>query len=490
MVIAMGARSARADPPLVHRAINDVRVVLFVLDGCRADLFDRLLADGRLPNLRRYVVDAGTRFTDAITIFPSVTTAGYVSMLTGQFPGHMGVPYLEWFERDPPRAYRFLSLGGRGALNQSVSVPSIYEALWGHPTAAVYSQFDRHATISRPRQPLGMAWRIFVLHQTHHLNRSSGSTVLNLFRRPVAEIPRFSMVGMLGSDFAGHKSGAEHPHVVRALREFDRFLGDFAALLQNRGLWETTYIIVTSDHGMHNIRGIIPLEQWMRSLGLHPIHPRRPTQGDVYLAARGVAVATLTFRHRQPLPTALAFLRQRPEIELLLAPQGRRPGTRGASLRTRVIRGDREGWVSSQWRGRERVYRYYAGRDDPLHLREIPALRPYLQGRPLTAAAWHRLLRDTPTPAVVPQFAQIFDDGRAGDLLLIPTADWAFFHTKAATHGRHDAIDLRVPLVIRGPGIPVGTQRQAQVSDLYPTILRWFGLPLALEAIDGRPLFE
>lgn len=490
LVIILGARSVRADPPLVHRSISDGHVILFVLDGCRTDLFDRLLAEGQLPNLQRFVVDAGARFTDAVTIFPSVTTAGYVSMMTGQFPGHMGVPYLEWFEREPPRAYRFLSLGGRRDLNHSVSVPSLYEALWGHPTAAVYSQFNRRATLSRPRQPLGMAWRIFVLHQTYQLNRPGGAAVLSLFRKPIAEIPRFTMVGMLGSDFAGHMSGAQHPHVVRAIRDFDRFLGTFVALLQRRGLWDTTYLIVTSDHGMHDIRGIIPLDQWMTSIGLHPIHPRRPTRGDVYIASRGVSVATLTFPDRQRIPAALAFLRQRPEIELILARQGPRPGPAGAERRTRVLRGTREGWVSSQLRGRDRVYRYTAGTGDPLQLRRIPALRPYLQGRPLTASAWNRLLHDTDTPAVVPQLAQLFDDGRAGDLVVIPTADWAFFHTKAATHGRHDATDMRVPLVIRGPGIPSEVRHHAQVSDLYPTILRWFGLPLTLEAIDGRPLFE
>ncbi|MCS5638389.1 MAG: sulfatase [Myxococcota bacterium] len=82
--------------------------------------------------------------------------------------------------------------------------------------------------------------------------------------------------------------------------------------------------------------------------------------------------------------------------------------------------------------------------------------------------------------------------GRAGDTLVVITSDHG---EEFLEHGRvgHSLTtyqqSLRVPLIMRGPGLPVGVRVEAPVSlvDLAPTLLALTGLP-ARDELDGLDL--
>ena len=80
-------------------AKRDVYVLLLILDGGRADTVYQAVDDGMLPNLKNYIFDRGVRVKDAIAVFPSVTTSGHQSFITGLLPGHSGITGLDWFDR-------------------------------------------------------------------------------------------------------------------------------------------------------------------------------------------------------------------------------------------------------------------------------------------------------------------------------------------------------------------------------------------------------
>ncbi|MBI4238916.1 MAG: alkaline phosphatase family protein [Deltaproteobacteria bacterium] len=508
---ACRAHAAYAAP----RPIRDVYVVLMVLDGCPAALFNQLLRDGQLPNLTTHLVKPGVTFTDAIATYPSTTSTGYQAMVSGLFPGHAGIPYLEWFERATEQVHRFLSLRGFKRLNTSfrnwydATAGTLFEDLQGHETAAVYTQFFRSASTRTPTNPLPAAWAVVVQGRLEQMNALAQRDLLTLFQRPVAEIPRFTLAGLLATDFLGHKLGTDHPRVQQVLRDFDTFFGELVTLLRHRELLDKTYLIVTSDHGMHDIIGTFELKTVLRRQGLRVTPPAKPHYADLYFGARGVSVATLTARGpngwQEPITLEalqayprraadpidlLELLTTAPELDLVLVrePVIQQAGER--EQRVRLYRRQQMGILRSVRRGAETLYGYDARSGDPLEFTHDPQLRALTDGRLLTASNWIARLAHTSTPGAVPMLAQLFDDGHAGDLVVAATPDFDFLHEKRATHGTHYAMDMHVPLVIRGPGIRPNRRRLAQLVDLYPTMLRWFSLPVPLNRIDGRPLFE
>ena len=67
-----------------------------------ADLFERLLAAGELPNIQKHVIDRGA-YRRASSTFTSTTGPAHLPFLTGCFPGTANVPGYRWFDR---AAYR------------------------------------------------------------------------------------------------------------------------------------------------------------------------------------------------------------------------------------------------------------------------------------------------------------------------------------------------------------------------------------------------
>ena len=527
-----------------HRAptpIRDIYTILFVLDGCRGDIFYHLLDRGELPNIQRWIVAPGVRFNEAITVFPSATVNAYQSMVSGLFPAHAGIPYLTWLQRKPLRVHEFMSLRGPAHLNASFRnfylsprgatrrSTSLYDDLSDYPTAAIYTQFYRHARIRAPLLPIHAAWDVFARHEYLKLDPLAMHQLKKLFAQSLRKIPRFSLVSLLGTDSIGHHLGPTHPDIATNLKQFDAQLGDFVDQLHQRELWDRTYIVITSDHGMHALQGMFDLPRLLAQHGLHLLRHPRYRRANVFVGARGISTATMTLRGARGwrIPITLAelraypvanhgestrrnsakgalrgrlhpalpvegatrapeidvvdLLRTDPHVELLLVRDGDR---------VRVWRGMQEGMLQQHRTPSHTLYSYDARRDDPLQLRRYAPLRKFLHGQALPADVWNRLLAHTQTPGIVPGLAHIFSDGRVGDIVVIADPAFDFFQDKRGTHGTAHREDMHVPLVMRGPGLAPAVRDAAQVTDLYPTMQRWFGLPQRLDLIDGRPLFE
>jgi hypothetical protein len=497
LICSTSSTSARAAP-----VINDIYVVLMVVDGARPDIMNDLLASGEMPTLQRAFVESGTTYSHAITIFPSATMPAYQSMVTGRFPGHAGTPYLEWYDRRTGILHAYLRpFAGAPLFNADITSPTLFEDLAGHPTASIYSPVMRGATLQGPTLPIRAALATFVTGRRMKIDRYAFEQLFEIFARPVAQLPRLTMAAFFGTDIIGHKKGPLHATVRKNLRQFDVYLATFLAQLRKRALLDRTYIIITSDHGMHPTTRVFDLHELMEAQGLKTQRSHHDDTAPLYIGARGVSAAIMTVRH--PIrgwtyPVDVATLRAYPhdsgtrDLVRIIdeAPETALVLVRDGHTRTRVVAEGREGTITRHRRGRRFTYSYRAPRDGPLQLHRHPHLRRYLHGRPLSASRWNRLLAATDTPGAIPQFGQIFADGRAGDMIVVTHPTWGFFRKKKGTHGTHFAIDMRIPLFVRGPTVPVSQRRVAQTVDLYPTIRRWFGLPRATHPIDGTALFE
>lgn len=106
---------------------NEPKVVVIGLDGATFKLIDPLIAEGKLPNIKKFI-EAGTRGT-LLSTKPPVTAPSWTTFATGVNPGKHG-------------CYDFFLPGKtiddfRPANSTEIKVPTIYEMLRDHSKKAV-----------------------------------------------------------------------------------------------------------------------------------------------------------------------------------------------------------------------------------------------------------------------------------------------------------------------------------------------------------------
>ncbi|MFH0799086.1 MAG: alkaline phosphatase family protein [Pseudomonadota bacterium] len=496
--------------------IRDVYVIHFILDGTNLKAFDRALNEGKLPTVKNQFIDGGASFTHALSSFPSTSTTVYQSYATGLLPGNSGIPHLERFDRQKEKVIGYLTVGGHAKVNSDlinlraltnpdvaeIDPPTaIFELLKGHPTAAIYSSFQRGATYASPKSaPIGALWATYVTGNIEHVNILAMKKVMTLFKGREENIPRYSLVGLYSPDILGHHFGPDSPEVQDSLVGFDLFLKDFLALLEKRGIADKTYIIVSADHGMHESGDIFEFQKSLEEGGV-AVKPKDPRAKDytLYAANRGVVSSHIYVRHDggfAPL-TNPEILRKCPRIgggtvdliDLIL----NLPATdllivRAGERRARIFNRDGKRADVACYALDATDYCSYSfdrKSGDPLDYSSDPSLKGLLDGEPHPTRQWLNATAGGHYPDAVTGLSQIFHDGRAGDAFITTRGRWGFRKMKAGNHGGAAEDDMRVPLLISGPDVPRGTFGAARPVDIYPLLLEWFGLNVPGENHDG-----
>jgi len=509
--------SANAAP----RQINDVYVVHLVLDGMNRKIFQQILESGKIPNVEEYFVKHGAVFTHALSHFPTSSTDVYQSYVTGLLPGNSGIPHLERFDRKNQKIIGYLSTNGYLQINKDLinlralenpavaqldPPTTIFEILNGHPTFALYSSFRRGASDYFPTKvPSHALWSAYIEDEGEKIDVLAYKKIFNLFKKPPDEIPRYMLVGLYSVDFLSHEYGIESEEVKNAVIQFDYFLREFLALLKQRGLLDKTYIIVSGDHGMHDTGERFDLRKPLQEAGVF-IKPNNLRIKDytLYAADRGISSTHIYVKHDggwDPVEDA-QILRNHPKKDggqidlietilaldptmLLIARDGKRAArifdSNGGESRIECFTLNQEEWCS---------YKIEPRHTDPLNYSLNPRLKSFLDGQPHSTIDWEEATADEYYPDAVIELSQIFRDGRAGDFFVIPKVEWGFRKAKAATHGSIIADDMRVPFLIAGPTVPTGVFDILRSCDVYPLLLKWFGIDVPKENYDGVDPFE
>jgi hypothetical protein len=507
--ILTSALPAHAEP----RPINDVYVVHFVLDGMNRRAFNEMLDAGKLPNIKEHLVDHGAVFSGALSHFPSTSTTVYQSYVSGLLPGNSGIPHLERFDRRTRKVTGYLTTSGYLKINSDfinlaalqnpdaaeLNPPStIYELLSGHPTYSLYASFRRGAADYFPRKvPMHAIWSAFVTDNGEKIDHLAYERLFKAFER--AEIPRYTLVGLYSADFQEHEFGVESDEAKNAVIQFDVFLKEFLELLKKRGIADRTYIILSSDHGMHDTGKLFDLQEPLIRAGVF-VKPHDPKIKDytLYAADRGISSTHIYVKHDgswEPIQDA-QILRRHPKrdggnIDLIKTLTGLEP-----SMFVIARDGERAARVFDTKSGESRIecfdlnyidwcsYNVIVG-GDPLNYAGKKHLAHLTDGTPHSAVEWMKATANEEYPNAVVELAQIFRDGRAGDLFLIPTSEWGFKKAKAATHGSIIFDDMRVVMLMSGPTVPAGNFGVMRSGDVYPLLLKWFGIQVAKENYDG-----
>ncbi|MBC7644597.1 MAG: alkaline phosphatase family protein, partial [Thermoleophilia bacterium] len=274
------------------------RALMFVLDGgSQAVLLDEV-AQGRLPNIAR-IMKMGTTFRNgSIVDYPTVTWANHNTLMTGASPGHQGLLNNSWYNRDTGKEQLITDGGFQNSLMtnkmMNTQAETLYEAVgrtYG-PDAITMSINDpsgRGATFSTLELAGlgGVVRRLFSV--VKHFIDDGKSIVDHRFEKDKdywssskmdragvaigqayfssANTPRLAVFELALTDNQGHMKGPHAPDARAALQEADRNIGAMLKILDERGLTDSTALVVTADHGMeHQYTDPAKLGGWFDAL--------------------------------------------------------------------------------------------------------------------------------------------------------------------------------------------------------------------------------
>lgn len=490
-------------------SIKDIYVIHFVLDGLREDALNHFVQAGELPHLKEYFIDHGAVFKQTLASFPSVSSPNYIAFATGLETSNSGVFGLEWFDRTRARVMGYLTLKGFSRVNTDLlnrialmdeketrlrPPTTLFEKLYPEPTATVYTPFRKGATMGVPKAvPIAAIFDAAVSLDGLKLDELSMRDVSKIFSKPLPKIPRYTLVALYAADYYGHKTGVESDEVLATLKQFDLSFAQFLDQLKERDLLDKTYIILSSDHGMHPTGDVFDLRGVLWKAGFR--------DKSVYVGNRGISSTFLYAKGEKgwkDLPS-LDRLRHFPakdkQLDLIKTILDQREtdwvAVRDGFDAVRIFKQDGEALIKIIPDSNKSFYSYsYTGKD-PLEFSQDPKLTPFLKGNVFSKDQWFKATADALSPNGVVEIANLFQEPRMGDILILAKGPWGFRKEKSGTHGSLNRDDMHIPLWIGGPTVPHKTFDQAKGVDLFPTVLEWFGFgPEEYKNQEGHPLFH
>lgn len=488
--------------------VADSHVVMLLLDGCRADAVQELLSQGKLPNIKRHLLERGLRVETCVTVFPSTTGPAYAPFVTGLLPKSSGIAGIRWYDRTTGRSTVY---AGRefGRINGDLApgFKTIYELL-PDESLSVFGFVDRGC--NRRLMPILDLSLNKIFGQYQKMDRG----LHGVFMKEAlgkTKVPRYMFLSYHAPDSVGHAQGVEDPAYREGIVQIDGFVGEIARRLQELGLYDKSYWVLSADHGQSSATEHLSLAQWLsenhglevrdsktRETGIHNLRAGSHRSGNdihvevsgnacvmFYLAPAGAdpskpvfssTVRAFPARSGETVDVEEALL-QAPAVELVLtrnAPDVYRiRASAGAAELTRSPAG--------------LAYRVVSG-TDPLGYSAHPVAGKLAGGQPATADRWFEATAQTAFPDAPLQISQLLDSPRAGDVIITAKPGWEpWTEGQAGLHGGLRREHMCVPLLLAGPGVRTGTLPRARTIDVFPTVLEMLGLP-AQPGIDGRAI--
>ncbi|QFG03753.1 alkaline phosphatase family protein [Tepidiforma bonchosmolovskayae] len=286
--------SERGCPPDVYLERQDGRVLEEVLDEAtgRPERVYILLLDGQshtellyrlerepeaIPNLRRLIVRGCLLQYGSITNFPSITWPSHNAIGTGTWSGHHDVVNPTYYLRATRELVSPQGMQFETARFLNPEVETLFEAFKrvlgdGAFTASINEPCTRgadHASLERrlvgdrgrlialtkeTEHEINPRWYEELEEEGHRLqgqidNRALAQARL-LFLDESHPAPVFVYHEFAQPDSSAHDYGPHHEGARAALDETDRRIGHILRTLEERGLFETTLFVITTDHGM------------------------------------------------------------------------------------------------------------------------------------------------------------------------------------------------------------------------------------------------
>lgn len=467
--------------------------IILLADGARADVFERMLAAGELPEIERHVVARGG-YRRATSTFTSTTIPAHLPFLTGRFAGSANVPGYRWFDRTawkrgmPLGPWCFRSYNGPEArfVDSDIApdAPTLFELTANSQNifGAITRGLAKGNNLAAARKN-----RLWISAHFRHDYVTADDAAREVLVAAIDTPAPVRFAVLPGIDWNSHYDDPFGEGAYEAYRRADRTVGAVVRKLQRLKTYDETLIAVVSDHGHAPVNEHYDIavkleEDFGLKTAYHSMRAWR-SGADAITAVSGNAMAHIYlraarggWRHRTArggvdaiAPDLIGGLLKLPAIDIVV---------------TRYGSGD---LLIESRRGRARLREedgglvYNALASDPFGYGQLPERMSHEQALTLTA--------DTEYPDALLQTAQIFRSDRTGDLVIsaAPGYDLRDKYERPehrSSHGALHAQHINVPLAISAP-VAHGPMRTA---DVFSMVLEWLGLPEPAN-VDGVSRF-
>ncbi|GAB5519724.1 MAG: hypothetical protein RhofKO_19750 [Rhodothermales bacterium] len=252
------------------------RVLLIGVDGLSDATLKRAIAEGQMPNLARllghtplddHTWSHGYAVPDVTSILPSETAAGWAATLTGHPPAENSISGNEWYDRRTGKLHFPVPI----SMDSYKENLEIYSDRYFSEHLQVYTLFEK----ADVRSHVSMA---FVYRGADFMTRPdlndigdvleiitsriiSGGDTKEPYRELDSDtweganatirdfgVPDLQVAYFPGADLITHKFGSEAQWSYLR-NETDANIGRLIDLYEREGVLDSTYIILTSDHG-------------------------------------------------------------------------------------------------------------------------------------------------------------------------------------------------------------------------------------------------
>ncbi len=271
--------------------VPGARVVLIYVDGLRYDVLREMAEDGHLPVIKKHFFDGGTDFVNAFVAFPSSTLVSNATIYTGLFPNRSGIKGNSYFDRKKQKGYTYLDpfsptaaadairpsglhhLGviiKRGILRLFPSAYKRYALKRKHDVPLLEDYIEgkgkEYYTTVQPIHPENPPNRyeldacnvippFYYHHAKDYVDRINSRYGHDLVIQPDAYVMNFWFpdVDSFGESNARSQFGQTRKSIFLLDRRVDRIIAE----LKRKKLWDQTYLIIFSDHGMLGGKSVI-----------------------------------------------------------------------------------------------------------------------------------------------------------------------------------------------------------------------------------------
>jgi len=461
--------------------------IVFLIDGARPDVMEKMMKRGDLPNIQRYLWEPGT-YTKAVTAFPSTTGPAYIPILTGCYPGTANVPGIRWLDKEESSRKR-LSLK-RHRSYMGVEAPffnsdlqkdksTLFE-IFKKSSINIFNPLTRGINPSNNLTRFSKTLYYLFVHLTSWWQIVDYATNRYLLRA-VRQKPEFVFAVFPAVDSFSHLSHPFSKTVLDAYLKVDKFIGKTVQHLKREKILEETLLILTSDHGLTPTHTHLDLVDFLDQRGYRALHHPKITRSRTKSAVMvsGNSMAHIYLKNGEGWGKRIYFDELKKDHQRLLSDLIH-------LLQVALVACvDEDGGVCVYGNGgKARIQEqdgnieYSVEGDDPFGYKRLP--------QRLTQYASLEHTFDSDYPDALVQLTQIFKSRRSGDIIISAQKGFDLrarfeWPEHKASHGSLHREHMLVPLFINAK---IKT-RKIRTADIFPSILELLGRENTND-IDGK----
>jgi len=248
-------------------------VVVFLLDGCNANVLYDAIATGGAPTIATLAATGTTMGHGLLASLPTATLANHTTASTGAHPGHSGVVHNMWHDRARGATPDLLAMDQMfdAMIHLSPTVETLHQAVHRNRpdalTAALFEFCDTGADVSsfaefRRGHPPALPDASRLADASAEFVEAFGaysfmSSVDELATRQAVELwqrgdrrPDLTFLSLALTDEAGHEGGPHSPMARAAIADSDHRIERVVGAVDAAGASADTAFLVIADHGM------------------------------------------------------------------------------------------------------------------------------------------------------------------------------------------------------------------------------------------------